>query len=57
MITSLAPVHYDPGRDAPKWVRFLARVFAGDLVMVDAGQRMVGYFMTGLGIEHHICIS
>ena len=57
MITSLAPVAFEPGQGAPKWERFLDRTFAGEASLIQAIQIMSGYFLTGLTDEHRIWIA
>jgi putative DNA primase/helicase len=41
-----------PGGECPLWLRFLARVTDGDRALQDYIQRMLGYALTGLTIEH-----
>jgi putative DNA primase/helicase len=41
-----------PGGDAPTWRQFLADATAGDLELQSFLQRMAGYALTGLTIEH-----
>jgi putative DNA primase/helicase len=41
-----------PGGECPLWLKFLARVTDGDRALQDYMQRMLGYALTGLTIEH-----
>lgn len=58
MITSLAPVTYDPDATCPRWDAFLERIMAGNQELIGFLQRAVGYGLTGetsercLFIEH-----
>lgn len=47
MLTRLAGCAYDPHATAPRWLAFLARVFAGNQDMIDYMQRCAGYSLTG----------
>lgn len=47
MLTKLADVDYRPGAACPEWMRFLARVTAGDQRLIEFLQRAVGYTLTG----------
>ncbi len=46
-ITVHTDVAYDPGAEAPRWLRFLSEVFDGDTEMIDFIQRAAGYSLTG----------
>ena len=46
-LTKLAPVVYDPKAKAPTWERFLDRIFAGNVRMIDFVQEAAGYSATG----------
>lgn len=37
---------------APRWERFLSEIFAGDEDLINFVQRLLGYGITGLAIEH-----
>jgi len=47
LITSLSPARYGPGAPCPRWDQFLREIMAGDEAMVEALQRLAGYFLTG----------
>lgn len=47
LITKLAPVHYDPAAECPRWNRFLQEVFAPHPDVVEFLQRAVGYSLAG----------
>jgi putative DNA primase/helicase len=51
LITKLAPVEFDEGKDCPNWKRFLRFAMAGDQELVDYLQRFVGYSLTGVTRE------
>ncbi|MHB9132704.1 MAG: phage/plasmid primase, P4 family [Armatimonadota bacterium] len=42
-----SPVAYDPHAQAPQWVRFLSRIFAGNLELIEFIRQAVGYTLTG----------
>lgn len=52
LITKLAPVEYDPEARCELWQKHLNTVFNGDRELVDYVQRVFGYVLTGLTIEH-----
>ena len=41
-----------PGGDYPIWLAFLERITAGDSDLMDFLQRVAGYILTGLTVEH-----
>lgn len=47
LITVLSPASYDPGAQCPLWLKFLSEIMAGNQAMIDALQRLAGYFLTG----------
>jgi len=47
LLTTLAPVHYDPDATCPLWLKFLHRIMDGNTEKVDFLQRAVGYALTG----------
>ena len=47
LITKLIPVAYDPAADAPIFLDFLRRIFAGNRDLIDYVRRAVGYSLTG----------
>ncbi len=46
LISKLAPVKHDPTAEAPRWLGFLDRIFAGDAELIEFVQRWLGYCMT-----------
>jgi putative DNA primase/helicase len=48
LLTKLAPHNYDAERPAPRWDRFLNRVFAGDEELLALVQRLVGASVAGV---------
>lgn len=47
LLTTLAPVYYDPDATCPLWLAFLHRIMGGNTEMVDFLRRAVGYALTG----------
>ena len=47
LISKLAPVDYDPGAEAPRFLQFLEEVFAGDEDLIAFVRRFAGYTLTG----------
>jgi putative DNA primase/helicase len=47
LITKLVPIEYNAKAKAPRWMRFLHEVMAGDLELIEFLQRAVGYSVTG----------
>ena len=47
LLTTLAPVRYDPDATCPLWLAFLDRIMDGNREMVDFLRRAVGYSLTG----------
>ena len=47
LLTKLAPVHYDPDAEAPRFDRFLREVFDGDEILIAFVRRFAGYSLTG----------
>jgi len=47
LITNLAPVAYDPRAEAPRWMKFLDRVFASNGDLIGFVQRWLGMCLTG----------
>ena len=46
-ISKLAPVHFDPNAQCPRWLQFLEQIFAPHPDLLDFVQRAVGYSLTG----------
>lgn len=59
LITHYCATDYDLTATCPRWLQFLAEVFAGDQATIDAVQRLLGYTLTGLNTEEIIvfCIG
>lgn len=59
LITRHCGADYDIAATCPRWVQFMAEVFAGDQATIDAVQRLLGYTLTGLNTEEIIvfCIG
>jgi putative DNA primase/helicase len=57
LITKLAPIAYDPAAKCPRFKKFLAEIFVGDLDLVDFMQRWYGYAVTGDVREQKILIK
>jgi putative DNA primase/helicase len=51
LATRATAVAYDPRAQAPTWHRVLHEVFAGDLELIGAVQRLYGYLLTGATSE------
>jgi putative DNA primase/helicase len=47
MISVLCPTTCDHEAPCPRWLQFLDEIMAGDTAMIEALQRMAGYFLTG----------
>lgn len=47
MISVLCPTTYAPDVPCPRWEQFLVEIMDGDTAMIEALQRMAGYFLTG----------
>jgi putative DNA primase/helicase len=47
LYTKVVAVEYDPQAQAPRWERFLAEIFAGDVSLIEFWQRWSGYLLTG----------
>ncbi len=47
LITSLSPARYEPDAPCPRWDQFLREIMAGNDAMIEALQRLAGYFLTG----------
>jgi putative DNA primase/helicase len=47
LLTKLADVEFDPNAQAPRWLRFLDEIFAGDQDTIAFLQRAIGYSLTG----------
>jgi len=47
LITSLSPARYEPDAQCPRWMKFLGEIMAGNEAMIEALQRLAGYFLTG----------
>jgi putative DNA primase/helicase len=54
MLTKLAPVAYNDGKEPEAWLAFLDQVLGGDTDMIDFVQQAVGYCLTGLVSEKSI---
>jgi putative DNA primase/helicase len=59
LITRHCAADYDAAATCPRWLQFMAEVFAGDQATIDAVQRLLGYTLTGLNTEEIIvfCIG
>ena len=53
-ITKLAPVSYNPDATCPKFLEFLATIFAEIRALIDFLQRAIGYSLTGLTSEQKL---
>jgi putative DNA primase/helicase len=51
LITKLAPVNYSPDAACPTWLKFLNRIFAGDVALIEYLQKVIGYGLTGIVTE------
>lgn len=51
LMTKLAPVEFEPGAEAPEWVRFLEQIIPSPEVRAFL-QRLIGYALTGSIREH-----
>jgi putative DNA primase/helicase len=47
LLTTAAPVAYDPTATCPRWLAFLARIMDGNQDLISFLQRIVGYALTG----------
>jgi putative DNA primase/helicase len=47
LITKLAPVSYSPKATCPTWLKFLNRIFARDVALIEYMQKVIGYGLTG----------
>ncbi len=47
LLTKVAPVTYDANAQAPTFLAFLDRIFAGDAELIEFLQRALGYSLTG----------
>lgn len=56
LITQHCEADYDMAAMCPRWLQFMAEVFAGDQATIDAVQRLLGYTLTGLNTEEIIVI-
>lgn len=54
LLTHLLPIDYNPGAPAPRWLRFIDEIFAGDKSLVGFMQRAIGYSLTG-DISEQVC--
>jgi putative DNA primase/helicase len=55
LITRYCDANYDMV-PCPRWLQFMAEVFAGDQATIDAVQRLLGYSLTGLNTEEVIVL-
>jgi putative DNA primase/helicase len=55
LITRYCDANYDMV-PCPRWLQFMAEVFAGDHATIDAVQRLLGYSLTGLNTEEVIVL-
>jgi putative DNA primase/helicase len=46
-LTKICMTEYDEGAECPQWLEFLHEIMGGSDEMVDALQRLCGYFLTG----------
>jgi len=51
MITSLAPVEYDPKAECPRFEEFIARIMGHSQELISYLQRVLGYSLTGITVE------
>jgi putative DNA primase/helicase len=56
LVTRHCGADYDPAAACPRWLQFMAEVFAGDQATIDAVQRLLGYTLTGLNTEEIIVL-
>jgi putative DNA primase/helicase len=42
----------DPGTPCPTWIKFINDIFDGDQEIIEYFQKVIGYAMTGLDVEH-----
>lgn len=54
LLTKLADVVYNPTAQCPRWLRFLDRIFQGNLNVITYVQRAAGYSLTGDVSEHKL---
>ncbi|AEP08625.1 phage/plasmid primase, P4 family [Micavibrio aeruginosavorus] len=52
LITKMAPVTFDPQAECPEFMKFLHSTFDGKADMIAYIQRVFGYCLTGLTVEH-----
>lgn len=57
LCTKLVDVDYDAGAEAPRFLAFLDRVFAGDQELIAFLQRFTGYALTGHTREQVVAIA
>lgn len=55
-ITKCAPVAFDQSATCPRFLRFLAEVFADDAALVAYMKRLIGYCLTGKTSEHVLAV-
>jgi len=55
-ITKLVSVNYEPQAEAPRFIQFLNKIFAGKQSLIEFVQQVLGYSMSGSVIEHKIFI-
>lgn len=54
LLTRMTAAAYDPDAIAPRWIRFLREIMAGDETRIAYLQRAIGYSVTGLTREQKI---
>jgi putative DNA primase/helicase len=57
LITKLAPIAYDAAAQAPCWLAFLEKIFAGDPTLIEYVARLLGYSITGTTREHVLVVN
>ena len=52
MITKVGQVEFVPGASCPTWLGFMHRIMGGNQGLIRYLQRLVGYALTGITVEH-----
>lgn len=55
LITRMVPTPYNPEATCPRWEKFLADVFAGDVELIEYVHRLLGYCLTG-DVSSHLLL-
>lgn len=56
-ITKLCATEYDPAAKCPTWEKFLSDIFANSAALIAYSQRLCGWWITGLILEHLLHIA